>query len=44
MWGNSQRDYKHCLPRTRRSVDERLSFTFRRTRQRAEGAVVPVSA
>lgn len=44
MWGNSQRDYKHCLPRTRRPVDERLSFTFRRTRQRVEDAVVPVRA
>ena len=32
MWGNSQRDYKHCLPRTRRPVGERLSFTFRSTR------------
>ena len=32
MWGDSQRDYKHCLPRTRKPVGERLSFTFRRTR------------
>lgn len=41
MWGNSQRDYKHCLPRTRRrSVGERLSFTFRQTRQVA-GPVGP---
>ena len=32
MWGYSQRDYKHCLPRTRRRVGERLSFTFRLTR------------
>ena len=39
MWGNSQRDYKHCLPRTKRSVGERLSFTFRRTRHAA--TVVP---
>lgn len=31
MWGNSQRDYKHCLPRTRRPLGERLSFTFRST-------------
>ena len=38
MWGNSQRDYKHCLPRTRRPVSERLSFTFRRTRLVAGGA------
>lgn len=44
MWGNSQRDYKHCLPRTRRSVSERLSFTFRRTRQVIENAVPPVRA
>ena len=39
MWGNSQRDYKHCLPRTKRSVGERLSFTFRRTRH--AGTAVP---
>lgn len=32
MWGASQRHYKHCLPRTRRHVGERLSFTFRLTR------------
>ena len=44
MWGNSQRDYKHCLPRTRRSVGERLCFTFRQTRQMVEGAVSPVRA
>lgn len=31
MWGRSQRDYKHCLPRTRKPVGERISFTFRRT-------------
>ena len=31
MWGRSQRDYKHCLPRTRKPVGERVSFTFRRT-------------
>ena len=30
MWGRSQRDYKHCLPRTRAPVGERISFTFRR--------------
>ena len=33
MWGNSQRDYKHCLPRTKRGLGERLSFTFRQTRE-----------
>lgn len=44
MWGNSQRDYKHCLPRASRAVGERLSFTFRRTRQRVEDAVPPVCA
>ena len=44
MWGDSQRDYKHCLPRTRRPVGERLSFTFRRTRQGMQGAVLPVRA
>ena len=43
MWGNSQRDYKHCLPRTGRSVGERLSFTFRRT-QVGEDVVPPVGA
>ena len=31
MWGRSQRDYKHCLPRTRKPVGERVCFTFRRT-------------
>ena len=31
MWGRSQRDYQHCLPRTRKPVGERVSFTFRRT-------------
>ena len=30
MWGRSQRDYKHCLPRTAKPVGERVSFTFRR--------------
>ncbi len=30
MWGRSQRDYKHCLVRTRAPVGERISFTFRR--------------
>ena len=44
MWGNSQRDYKHCLPRTKRPVGERLSFTFRRTRQVVEDSVPPVCA
>ena len=33
MWGASQRHYKHCLPRTRKLVGERLSFTFRLTGQ-----------
>ncbi len=42
MWGNTQRNYKHCLPRTRRPVGERLSFAFRRTR--VEGAVSPERA
>ena len=32
MWGASQRHYKHCVPRTRKCVGERLSFTFRLTR------------
>ena len=31
MWGRSQRDYKHCLPRTAKPVGERISFTFRYT-------------
>ena len=31
MWGRSQRDYKHCVPRTRRAVGERINCTFRRT-------------
>lgn len=31
MWGRSQRDYKHCVPRTRRQVGERINCTFRRT-------------
>ena len=44
MWGNSQRDFKHCLPRTRRPVGERLSFTLRRTRRRVEDTVAPVRA
>ena len=34
MWGRSQRDYKHCLPRTSKPVGERISFTFRRIAQR----------
>ena len=29
MWGCSQRDYKHCLVRTKKPVGERISFTFR---------------
>lgn len=28
-WGNSQRDYQHCLVRTRRAVGERINLTFR---------------
>jgi len=32
MWGDSQHRYKHCIPRTRKPVGERLSFTFRLTR------------
>ena len=32
MWGDSQRRYKHCIPRTRKPLGERLSFTFRLTR------------
>ena len=31
MWGRSQRDYKHCVPRTRKPVGERVSYTFRWT-------------
>lgn len=31
MWGPSQRDYKHCVPRTRVPVGERVSYTFRLT-------------
>ena len=34
MWGRSQRDYKHCLPRTGKPVGERVSFTFRRIANR----------
>ena len=30
MWGRSQRDAKHCVPRTRAVVGERVNFTFRR--------------
>ena len=41
MWGASQRDYKHCLPRTARPVGERLSFTFRRIRVEAGDTVPP---
>lgn len=32
MWGRSQRDYKHCAPRTAKPVGERINFTFRLTR------------
>ena len=31
MWGDSQRDHQHCVPRTAKPVGERVSFTFRRT-------------
>ncbi len=30
MWGRSQRDWQHALPRTRRPVGERVNLTFRR--------------
>ena len=30
MWGRSQRDGQHCVPRTKKLVGERISFTFRR--------------
>ena len=36
MWGRSQRDYKHCLVRTKRPVGERISFTFRLVPKRPE--------
>ena len=29
MWGRSQHDYKHCVPRTRKAIGERVTFTFR---------------
>ena len=32
MWGRSQRDFKHCVPRTAKPIGERLNFTFRWTR------------
>ncbi len=28
-WGNCQRDYQHCLVRTRKAVGERINLTFR---------------
>lgn len=37
MWGRSQRDYKHCVPRTRKPVSERVSYTFRWTTGGARG-------
>ena len=37
MWGRSQRDYKHCVPRTRKPVGERVSYTFRWTAGNALG-------
>ncbi len=30
MWGRSQRDWQHTLPRTRRAVGPRINLTFRR--------------
>lgn len=37
MWGASQRDYKHCVPRTRKPVGERVSYTFRWTTGSGDG-------
>ena len=31
MWGRSQSDYRHCVPRRRREAGERISFSFRCT-------------
>ncbi len=31
MWGRSQRDYRHCVPRRLREKGERISFSFRNT-------------
>ena len=31
MWGRSQRDYRHCVPRRVREKGERISFSFRCT-------------
>ena len=28
-WGNCQRDYQHCLVRTRKAIGERINLTFR---------------
>ncbi len=33
MWGASQRLHKHCIPRTKKPIGERLCFTFRFTGQ-----------
>ena len=37
MWGNCQRDYKHCVPSVGKPVGERVSFTFRLVGERAVG-------
>lgn len=38
MWGRSQRDYRHCVPRRVREQGERVCLTFRRTANLARGA------
>ena len=46
MWGRSQRDYRHCVPRRMRETGERLSFSFRSTAnvdRRGIGAAAPPS-
>ena len=43
MWGDCQRDYKHCVPRTAQRVGERVSFTFRHTRGRAAAGAPPIA-
>lgn len=30
MWGSTQREWQHCLPRSRRVHEERINLTFRR--------------
>jgi len=32
MFGNSQHEWRHCVPSTRRGVGERINLTFRRLR------------